>query len=67
VYMQCPIGTIEINLLNFVVKRTMFKIFCTYPNDIVQSCQLYFNFPDMSLVLTVRTKMFPMTFDVQYV
>ena len=52
----CPFGTMELNSLNFAVKRILFKIFRTNSNDIIQSCQLYFNFPDMSVLLTARKK-----------
>ena len=54
----------ELNSLNFAVKRILFKIFRTNSNDIVQSCQLYFNFPDMSVLLTARKKKFLTKFSV---
>ena len=34
----------------------MFKIFRTNSNDVVQSCQLYFEFRDMTVLLTARKK-----------
>ena len=48
----CPLGTIELNSLHFAVKRILLKIFRTNSNDIIQSGQLYFNFPDTSVLLT---------------
>ena len=59
----CPIGTLELNSLNFAVKRILLKIFRTHSNDIIQSCQLYFNFPD-SVLLTARNKKFLTKFGV---
>ena len=55
------LGTIEMNSLNFAVKRILFKIFRTNSDEFVvkcHSCQLYFDFPDMSVLLTVRKKQF---------
>jgi hypothetical protein len=54
----CPINTTEENSLNFAVKRTLFKIFRTTSNDIVTNCQLYFNFPDMSVLIKERKSKF---------
>ena len=54
----------EMNSLNCAVKRILFKVFRTNSNEIVQSCQLYFNFPDMSVLLTARKKKFLMKFSV---
>ena len=55
---------IETNSLNFVVQRILFKVFRNNSDDIVQGCQLYFNFPDMSVLLTARKKQFLMKFSV---
>ena len=60
----CPIGAMKLNSQNFAVKRILFKIFRTNSNDIVQSCQLYFNFPDISVILTARKKKFLTKFSV---
>jgi len=60
----CPLGTMEMNSLNFAVKRTLFKIFRTNSNDIIQSCQLHFGFPDMSVLLAARKKKFLAKFNV---
>jgi hypothetical protein len=54
----CPITPTEINSLNFAVKRTLFKIFRTTSNDIVTNCQLYFNFPDVNVILKDRQSKF---------
>ena len=61
---SCTLGTMESNSLNVAVKRIMFKIFRTNSNDIAQSGQLYFNFPDMSVLLTARKKKFLMKFSM---
>jgi len=60
----CPLSITELNSLNFAVKRILFKIFRTNSNDIIQNCQLYFNFPDMSVLLTARKKKFLTKFSV---
>ena len=60
----CSLGTMEINSLNFAVKRILFKIFRINCNDIVQSCQLYINFPDMGELLTARMKKFQIKFSI---
>ena len=60
-----PIGTMELDSLNFAVKRILFKIFCTNSNDIIQrvvNCTLIL--PDMSVVLTARKKKFLTKFSV---
>ena len=54
----CPITSTEANSLNFAVKRTLFKIFRTTSNDIVTNCQLYFNFPDVNVILKDRQSKF---------
>ena len=54
----CPLGTMELNSLNFTVKRILFEIFRTNSNDKIQNCQQYFNFPDISVLLTARKKKF---------
>ena len=60
----CPLGTMKLNSLNFAVKRILFEIFRTNSNDIIQNCQLYFNFSDMSVLLTARKKKFLTKFSV---
>ena len=55
---QAPETSVRKNSLNFAVTRILFKIFRTNSNDIIQSCQLYFNFPDMIVLLTARKKKF---------
>ena len=59
-----PLGTMELNSLNFAVKRILFKLFRTNSNDVIQNCQLYFHFPDMSVLLTARKKKFVTKFSV---
>ena len=54
----CPITSTEANSLNFAVKRILFKIFHTTSNDIVTNCQLYFNFPDVNVILKDRQSKF---------
>ena len=54
----CPITSTEANSLNFAVKRILFKIFRTTSNDIVTNCQLYFNFPDVNVILKDRQSKF---------
>jgi hypothetical protein len=41
----------EANSLNFAVKRTVFKMLRTTSNNTVTNCQLYFNFPDINVIL----------------
>ena len=60
----CPIGAMELNSETFAVKGILLKIFRTNSNDIVQSCQLYFNFPYMSVLLSAGKKKFRTKFSV---
>ena len=55
----------EMSSLNIADKQIMFKIFRTDSNDIVQSCQLWFNFLDMGVLLTARKKKFLMKFSMK--
>jgi hypothetical protein len=50
----CPINSTIANSLDFTVRRILFKIFKTSSRSIIRDCQLYFNFPDISVSLQRR-------------
>ncbi len=50
----CPINRSIANSLDFTVRRILFKIFKTSSQSIIRDCQLYFNFPDISVSLQRR-------------
>jgi hypothetical protein len=50
----CPINKADGKSLDFTVRRTLFKIFHTASQSIIQDCQLYFNFPDVTTCLQQR-------------
>ena len=50
----CPVSTTDIRTLDFVMTRTFMKVFRTSSVDIVNECQLMFNFRKVSDVIVTR-------------
>jgi hypothetical protein len=54
----CPVNTSDERSLNFVIRRTLMKIFKTTSNEIISDCQFFFNFPDVSHIIKARRSKF---------
>jgi len=50
----CPINKTDGNSLDFTVRRSLFKVFHTTSQSIILDCQLFFNFPDITVSLQQR-------------
>ena len=50
----CPINKTDGNSLIFTVRRSLFKVFHTTSQSIILDCQLFFNFPDITVWLQQR-------------
>jgi len=54
----CPTNTTDLRSLEFIVKRVMIKLFCTYDTTVISSCMSFFGFPSVTEFIDQRRSKF---------